>query len=211
MASRTSGLTRNWPTILSNNTVARYNFLTPNQCNDGHDSCGPTSNPVRQIDDWLTRSSANPQLPPPTSNNGAIFITWDEDFADQPIGMIVLSPLARGGGYFNNIHYTHSSYLRTMQEIFGVTPLLGDAANATDLSDLFTKFAIAPVGKSTNGAFQLTVTGVVPGRTNFVEASTNLTTWNAMSTNISTTNNFSVLDNAATNHSKRFYRAKEVR
>jgi hypothetical protein len=98
-----------------------------------------------------------------------------------------------------------------MQEIFGVTPLLGDAANATDLSDLFTKFAIAPVGKSTNGAFQLTVTGVVPARTNFVEASTNLTTWNAMSTNISTTNNFSVLDNAATNHSKRFYRVKEVR
>jgi hypothetical protein len=198
---------------LVSNTVARYNFLTPNQCNDGHDSCGPTSNLVRQIDDWLASEVPRILNSAAFSNNGAIFITWDEGEggSDGPIGMIVLSPLARGGGYFNNIQYTHSSFLRTMQEIFGVTPLLGDAANATDLSDLFTKFAVRSDGKSTNGAFQLTVTGVVPGRTNFVEASTNLTTWNAMSTNISTTNNFSVLDNAATNHSQRFYRVKEVR
>jgi hypothetical protein len=27
--------------------------------------------------------------------------------------------------------------LRSVQEIFGVTPLLGDAANATSLGDLF--------------------------------------------------------------------------
>ena len=36
---------------------------------------------------------------------------------------------------FNN--YSHSSFLRTMQEIFGVGPMLGDAANAEDLADLF--------------------------------------------------------------------------
>ena len=37
----------------------------------------------------------------------------------------------------NSIYHTHSSMLRTMQEIFEVRPLLRDAANATDLSDLF--------------------------------------------------------------------------
>jgi hypothetical protein len=37
------------------------------------------------------------------------------------------------------VHYTHSSTLRTVQKMFGLTPYLGDAANATDLSDLFTK------------------------------------------------------------------------
>ena len=31
-----------------------------------------------------------------------------------------------------------------MQEIFGVRPFLGDAANATDLSDLFTAFPVTP-------------------------------------------------------------------
>ena len=53
--------------------------------------------------------------------------------------MIVLSPKAKAG-YSNSLAYSHSSTLRTMQEIFGVTPLLGDAANATNLSDLFTSF-----------------------------------------------------------------------
>jgi hypothetical protein len=54
--------------------------------------------------------------------------------------MIVLSPFAKGAGYSNSIHYTHGSTLRTFEEVFGVTPLLGDAANQTDLSDLFAVF-----------------------------------------------------------------------
>ena len=54
--------------------------------------------------------------------------------------MIVLSPFAKGSGYSNTIHYTHGSALRTFEEIFGVTPLLGDAANQTALKDLFTVF-----------------------------------------------------------------------
>ena len=54
--------------------------------------------------------------------------------------MIVLSPFAKGHGYSNTIHYTHGSTLRTFQEIFGVTPLIRDAANQTDLSDLFVSF-----------------------------------------------------------------------
>ncbi len=75
------------------------------------------------------------------ANNGVLLITWDEaENSDGPIGMIVLSPKAKGGGYQNSIHYTHSSTLRSLQEIFGVTPLLGDAASATDLSDLFVSF-----------------------------------------------------------------------
>jgi len=60
-------------------------------------------------------------------NGGAIFITWDEgEGGDGPIGMIVLSPFAKRN-YSNTIHYTHSSTLRTMQEIFNVGPLLRDA------------------------------------------------------------------------------------
>ncbi len=59
-----------------------------------------------------------------------------EGGSDGPIALIVLS-YAKGGGYSNTIRYTHSSLLRTVQHIFQVTPLLGDAANATDLGDLF--------------------------------------------------------------------------
>jgi hypothetical protein len=70
-----------------------------------------------------------------------LFITWDEaGTGDGPIGMIVLSPFAKGNGYQNTTHYTHGSTLRTFEEIFGVSPFLGDAANETDLSDLFASF-----------------------------------------------------------------------
>ena len=197
---------------LTKHSVARYNFITPNLCDDGHDSCAPQNNPVRQIDDWLASRVPKILNSAAYSNNGAVFITWDEGGggSDGPIGMILLSPQARGGGYFNSLHYTHSSFLRTMQEIFGVSPWLGDAANATDLSDLFTRFAINPAGLVTNGAFRLNITGVVPGRTNVVEASTNLVAWSAVSTNWSASNSFSVVDSAATNRACQFYRVRET-
>ena len=128
-------------TDLQNNTQARYNFITPNLCNDMHNTCPPLNDSVRQGDSWLSQ-----QLPPILTsqayqNGGVVFITWDEgEGGDGPIGLIALSPDAKGHGYANTIRYTHSSTLRTIQEMLGVTPLLGDAANATDLSDLFQTF-----------------------------------------------------------------------
>ncbi|HET7872196.1 MAG TPA: hypothetical protein VFL42_06770, partial [Terriglobales bacterium] len=144
-------------------------------------------------------------------NNGALFITWDEaENGDGPIGMIVLSPLARGGGYFNNIHYTHSSTLRTLQDIFGVTPLLRDAANAADLSDLFTPYALTDIAVLPGGATQLTASGVVPGRTNILEGSTDFAIWTSLSTNTVQTNFLTVVDQSSTNMPTRFYRLREL-
>jgi len=128
-------------TDLINDTVARYNFITPDLCNDMHDACAPLNDPVLQGDTWLSTEVPNIVASQAYANNGALFILWDEaETGDGPIGMIVLSPKAKGGGYQNSIYYTHSSTLRTIEAIFGVTPMLGDAANATDLSDLFVSF-----------------------------------------------------------------------
>jgi phosphatidylinositol-3-phosphatase len=120
-------------TDLQNNTVASYNFITPNLCNDMH-NCD-----VSAGDAWLASELPKILNSQAYKDGGAIFITFDEsEGGDFPIGMIVLSPFVRVPGYSNAIHYTHSSTLRTVQEIFGITPLLRDAANATDLIDLFT-------------------------------------------------------------------------
>src|SRR5206468_330782 len=111
-------------TDLSNNTVARYNFITPNVCNDMHDSCAPLNEEVKQGDVWLSTEVPRILASRPYAAKGVLFITWDEaKTGDGPIGMIVLSPVAKGGGYSNRIQYTHSSTLRTDEEIFGVTPL----------------------------------------------------------------------------------------
>lgn len=128
-------------TDLQQNTQARYNFITPNLCNDMHDPCAPLNDAVKQGDTWLAQNLPAILNSQAYKNGGIVFITWDEGVGgDGPIGMILLSSEAKGGGYSNTIHYTHSSLLRSLQEIFGVTPLLGDATQATDLRDLFTTF-----------------------------------------------------------------------
>ena len=129
---------------LTNQTVAHYNFITPNICNDMHDSCAPTNNSIRQGDNWLALNVPAILNSAAYQNNGLLIITWDEGGggSDGPIGMIVLSPLAKGGGYHNSLHYTHSSTVRTLQKIFGLVPDLGGAATALDLSDLFLPGAI---------------------------------------------------------------------
>jgi hypothetical protein len=115
--------------------VARYNFITPNLCNDMHD-CSITTG-----DTWLANNLPTILNSPAYQQGGVVFITWDEaNTGDGPIGMIVLSPNGKGAGYQNSISYTHGSTLRTIQEILHVTPLLGDAAQQTDLGDLFASF-----------------------------------------------------------------------
>jgi hypothetical protein len=130
-------------TDLSTNTVADYNFITPNLCNDMHD-CS-----VQTGDTWLKNNIPTLMNSQAYKDGGAIFITWDEgctscNGGNNPIGFIVLSPYAKAG-YSNTIVYSHSSTLRTIQEIFGVTPYLRGASTATDLSDLFTTTAVPPV------------------------------------------------------------------
>jgi phosphatidylinositol-3-phosphatase len=123
---------------LQNGRVARYNFITPDLCNDMHDVFGcPTRDSVRNGDLWLSRWVPTILSSPPYQEGGALFITWDEsEDGDKPIGMLVLSPFAKPG-YSGDVRYSHSSTLRTFQEIFGVGPFLCDAANASDLSALF--------------------------------------------------------------------------
>jgi phosphatidylinositol-3-phosphatase len=126
---------------LADDTVARYNLITPNLCNDMHNSGGCASgDSIKNGDSWLASELPKILASSAYLDGGAVFITWDEsEGGEQPIGMIVLSPFAKAG-YANAIRYTHSSMLRTAQEIFAVQPLLRDAANATSLSDLFTAY-----------------------------------------------------------------------
>ena len=139
-------------TDLANQTSARYNFITPNVCHDGHEGISPcdaleSKNNTLRGDTWLKQNVPMILESEEYKQGGALFIIWDEaedsgEFSDGPIGMFLLSPFAKGGGkraYSNSIHYDHSSTLKTLQEIFQVGPLLGAAADpeTIDLSDLF--------------------------------------------------------------------------
>jgi hypothetical protein len=120
--------------------VARYNFITPDLCDSGHDTCSPLQDQLRQSDAWLARELPVIMESRAYKDGGVIFITWDESASgDHPIGMIVVSPLAKPG-YAGTLAYTHASAVRTIEEVVGITPLLRDAGSATSLSDLFTTY-----------------------------------------------------------------------
>ena len=127
-------------TDLKNGSLPKYVWITPNLCDDMHDSCNG-GDPIKQGDTWLAQNVPAILKSAAFKKGGALFIVWDEaDNGDGPIPMIVLSPFAKGKGYYNQIHYTHGSMLRTFEEIFSVKPLLGDAAKEKDLSNMFTVF-----------------------------------------------------------------------
>src|SRR5262249_7160527 len=85
-------------------------------------------------------------------NNGAIVIWFDEtedgNTTQFTIPEIVISPLAKGNAYNSTMTYTHSSDLKSMEELFGVYApgggFLGDAntPGTNDLSDLFKSGAL---------------------------------------------------------------------
>ena len=52
--------------------------------------------------------------------------------------MIVLSPFAKGSGYTKTIGYSHTSLVKTIENIFGLA-YVGNVKNAAppDLADLF--------------------------------------------------------------------------
>jgi hypothetical protein len=123
---------------LKDDQIGRYNFITPNMCDNGHDPCG--GNAIAHIDSWLKNNL-------PIILNSAqykaghvvVFITADEaENGDGPIPFLALGEDVKKG-YKNEVYYTHSSLLRTLEEIFKVSPMLGGAATATDLHDLFSK------------------------------------------------------------------------
>jgi len=121
---------------LRHGAIGRYNFITPNICHDGHDSCG--GNEVAHIDGWL-RSFLPGIFNSAQYRQGhvVVFLVTDEAAnGDGPIPFLALGQRVKRG-YRNEIRYTHSSLLRTLEEIFHVGPLLGNAASANDLRDLF--------------------------------------------------------------------------
>ncbi|MBO0727169.1 MAG: hypothetical protein J2P52_16305, partial [Blastocatellia bacterium] len=155
---------------LDNDSVADYNWITPNQYNDMHTTLsagyqGLTGDPARikQADDFLRQIVPMIMESKAYKNHGVIIIWWDESESDgvagdngddfnHTIGEIIISKHAHknvnGLPYASPVEFTHSSDLRTMQEIFRVGPFLRDAANANDLSDLFERGAIPHMSNS---------------------------------------------------------------
>jgi phosphatidylinositol-3-phosphatase len=149
-------------TDLTNNTVGRYNWITPDQYNDMHSAlnidftykgvtyaAGSDEEQIALGDNFLSQIVPLIEASKAFQNNGEIVIWNDETEGDDDAGTttgfdgteIVISKLAKGNAYTNDILYTHSSDLKTLQNIFlAAAPgggYLGASGGANTLADLY--------------------------------------------------------------------------
>jgi hypothetical protein len=150
---------------LTDNTVSRYNWITPDQYNDMHTALSggftdPRTNihytgdqaQIAQGDYFLSILVPEIMASQAYKDNGTIVIWNDEtEGCDTTDGTctsmeIIISPLAKGNAYVSAQTFDHSSDLLTMQQIFSVGPCLRAACSANDLADLFVAGTIPNAG-----------------------------------------------------------------
>lgn len=134
---------------LNNNTVSRYNQITPDQFNDMHSALngGFTYNgthftsdqaAIAQGDNFLSIIVPQIMASKAYQDGGAIVIWFDEsertgvldalgnpvatdpDATGTTITEIVISKLAKGNGFQVDLPYNHDSDLLTLEELFGL-------------------------------------------------------------------------------------------
>lgn len=156
---------------LANNAVARFNWITPDQFNDAHSALkggfkyqgGHYSGDqaaVAQGDNFLSIIVPQIMASDAYKSNGVIVIWWDEteggDDTNYALPYFVISPLAKGNAYASSVVMSHSSDIKTWEEVFSLPTLdnpipAGETNNfggfnavgsANDLSDMFIANAI---------------------------------------------------------------------
>jgi hypothetical protein len=153
-SSATNGLTfSKLQSDLTNNTYAKYNWITPNQYNDMHSALtgGFTYNGVHYTGDQAAVAQGDnflsiivPEIEATTAfQNGTAMIElwWDEseggDTSQYTIPEIIISKDAIGNGYDVTENVTHSADLLTNEEIFQTGSCLLAACTSPDLSAAF--------------------------------------------------------------------------
>ena len=102
-------------------------FVVPNQRNDMH------SGSIRAADRWLQKH-LKAYVKWAKQHNSLLVVTWDEGSGDNHIATIFSGASVKPGEYPERVN--HYNVLRTIEEMYGVTPL-GNAAQATPITDVF--------------------------------------------------------------------------
>jgi len=133
---------------LASGNVARFNYVVPNECEDAHDNCQPQGNSITQFDDFLTREVPQILSSPAFGTDGVLFITFDEGTSNRGdgnghqfagggnIAFAALGPLVVPTTY--KAAFDHYSFLRTLEDGFGISAYLVNAAAASPINTIWT-------------------------------------------------------------------------
>lgn len=119
---------------LNNNTLPNFAEVTPNLIDDMHDGT------VQQGDAWLAlwmpiiQKSASYK-----AGNTAVFLMMDESVVSSEgnrVPFVVVAPSVKAGTVVTTT-LNHYNILRTTEDLLGISPPLGGAASASDISSQF--------------------------------------------------------------------------
>ncbi len=125
-------------------TTASFNFVVPNECEDAHDNCKPQGNPVSQFDDFLAREVPMIQTYDPQA---LIIVTFDEGTSNRGgghghqfsgggnVAWFALGDQVTPGVY--DATYDHYSFLRTLEDGYGISDHLGGAGSAVPITGIW--------------------------------------------------------------------------
>jgi hypothetical protein len=131
---------------LGSGSVATFNLVVPNECEDAHDNCKPQGPSITQFNDFLRREIPKIKASPAYADdpNAAIIITFDEGTSNRGDGnghqfaggghimFAVVSHRATPGIYGGS--FDHYSLLRTLEDAYGISSYLGGAATASPIT-----------------------------------------------------------------------------
>jgi hypothetical protein len=125
------------------NSASAFTFIAPNLTDDMHNPDPTTSVNIPNGDKWIGPQVASIVASKGYTSGGLLVVVWDEDDGsggltgtDDPIGIFVMSPYAKSGGYVSSTMANHYSLLATFEDGLNL-PRLGMAASATPLADYF--------------------------------------------------------------------------
>lgn len=126
------------------NNAPSFSFIAPNLVSDMHNPDPPDSTNIPTGDAWLGQHAGAILNSNGYKNGGLLVIVWDEDDAsggiggttDDPIGIWVMSPYAKSGGYVSKTKADHYSLLATIEDGLDLGRI-GKASTATPLTDYF--------------------------------------------------------------------------
>jgi hypothetical protein len=126
------------------NNAPNFSFIAPNLVSDMHNPDPPDSTNIPNGDQWLGIHAGAILNSSGYKNGGLLVIVWDEDDGsggllgntDDPIGIWVMSPYAKSGGYVSQVKADHYSLLATFEDGLGLGRV-GKASTATPLTDYF--------------------------------------------------------------------------
>jgi hypothetical protein len=114
---------------LAAGTVPKYNFITPNLCEDSYHSCNG-ANIITEYNNFLKKEIPRIKASPAFGSNGVIFATYDEGYvptADTNTMMAVTGPQVQAGTYSG--YYDHYSTVATIEQGLRL-PCLANACTA---------------------------------------------------------------------------------